>query len=237
MGSLPLPVILAGGLGTRLGTLAEGLPKSMVPVGGKPLLEHVVCQLAEQAFPEVLLLVGFRAEVIESHFGDGTGFGIQVRYSREPEPVGTGGAVKLASTLIPARFLMLYGDLFRDFDYAAFCHRHRQALAVYPYVEGLTTIACPNLELDQESSRAARYVKGKPDVSLTHVDAGFGVFCHEILKLLPGGKSSFEEQVYPVLARSGELSVEIVDRNFFDIGNPVDLAHARAYFPMRERGL
>lgn len=230
MTPLPLPVVLAGGLGTRLGALAEGLPKPMVQVGGRPLLEHVVRQLAGQGFPEILLLVGFRAEFIETHFGDGGGFGIRVRYCREPEPLGTGGALRLASPSIPNRFLMLYGDLYRSFDYAGFCARHRQALAVYPYVEGLTTIACANVRLDPEGTRVADYVKGAPDAGLTHVDAGFGVFHREVLELLPAGKASFEERVYPSLAASGKLEAEIVDRSFFDVGNPADLAHARAHF-------
>lgn len=229
----PLPVILAGGLGTRLGALAEGLPKPMVAVGGRPLLEHVVRQLAGQGFPEVLLLVGHRAEVIESHFGDGSAFGLRVRYSREREPLGTGGALKFAAPLIPGRFLMLYGDLYRDFDYAGFCARHDQALAVYPYVDGLTTIACANVGLDASGARVARYVKGDPGAGLTHVDAGFGVFRREALDLLPEGASSFEARVYPALAESGKLEAELVDRAFFDIGNPADLAHARAHFSTR----
>jgi NDP-sugar pyrophosphorylase family protein len=228
-----LPVILAGGLGTRLGALAEGLPKPMVPVAGKPLLEHVVRQLAEQGFPEVLLLVGHRAEVIESHFGDGSAFGLRIRYSREPEPLGTGGALRLAAPLVPDRFLMLYGDLFRVFDYAGFCARHDQALAVYPYVDGLTTIACANVGLDGSGSRVARYVKGDPGAGLTHVDAGFGVFRRDALDFLPEGVSSFEARVYPALAESGKLEAELVDRAFFDIGNPADLAHAREHFSTR----
>ena len=233
MATLPLPVILAGGLGTRLGALAEGLPKPMVPVGGRPFLEHVVRQLAAQGFGEILLLVGHKAELIEGHFGDGSAFGLRVRYSREAEPLGTGGALRLAMGMIPDRFLMLYGDLYRDFDYAAFCGRRKQALAVYPYVEGLTTIACANVGLDAEGRRVSRYAKGDPAAALSHVDAGFGVFLREVLDLLPEGPSSFEARVYPALAESGKLEAERVDRAFFDIGNPADLAHARARFATR----
>ena len=233
MPGLPLPVILCGGLGTRLGALAEGLPKPMVPVAGKPFLEHVVRQLAGQGFHDLLLLVGHRAEAIEAHFGDGAAFGIRIAYSREPEPLGTGGALKLAAPLLPERFLMLYGDLYRDMDYAAFCGRQEQALAVYPYVDGLTTIACANVGLDDSGRRVARYVKGDPSAGLGHVDAGFGVFRREALDLLSEGASSFEETVYPRLAASGKLEAELVDRAFFDIGNPADLAHARAHFSQR----
>lgn len=230
MTASPLPIILCGGLGTRLGALTGGLPKPMVPVAGRPFLEYFVRQLAGQGFREILLLVGHRAEAIESHFGDGSAFGLRVRYSRELEPLGTGGALKLAAPLIPGPFLMLYGDLYRAFDYGDFCGRQRCALAVYPYVSGLTTIACANVGLDEDGRRVNRYVKGDPAAALTHVDAGFGIFQREVLDLLPEGPSSFEARIYPTLAASGELAAELVDRAFFDIGNPADLAHARAHF-------
>ena len=232
--ALPLPVILCGGLGTRLGPLAEGLPKPMVNVAGKPFLEHLVRQLAGQGFPEILLLVGYRGEIIESHFGDGSAFGLRVRYHWEAEPLGTGGALKLAESLILGRFILLYGDLYRDFDYVRFSDRHANTLAVYPYVDGLTTIACANVGLDQEGKHVARYLKGDPSAGLTHVDAGFGIFGSEVLELLPSGHSSFEQKVYPTLAASGNLEAELVDRRFFDIGNPADLAHARTYFGSRQ---
>jgi len=226
-----LPVILAGGLGTRLGPLAAGLPKPMVDVGGQPFLEHLVRQLAAQGFPELLLLVGHRAEAIQAHFGDGAGWGIGIRYSRESAPLGTGGALKLAAPLLPERFLLLFGDLFRPADYLAIqAARTRACLAVYPYVPGLTTIACANVALDPSGGRVARYVKGDPASGCTHVDAGFGVFPRRVLDLLPEGPCSFEALVYPRLCEAGELDAVHVDRNFLDIGNPVDLARARAYF-------
>jgi len=222
-------VVLAGGLGTRLGPLAEGLPKAMVPVGGRPFLDYVVQQLAGQGFKEILLLVGYRAELLEAHFGEGSPWGIRIRYSRESEPMGTGGALHLAREFIQGPFLLLYGDLFRTFDYAGFLGRHEgDCLAVYPYLEGLTTIACPNVGYDAAGGQVLDYLKNAPEAGLTHVDAGFGRFRRETLDLLPAGKSSFEETVYPALARSGALAGEEVDRDFFDIGNPEDLAHARA---------
>ncbi len=233
---VPQAIILAGGLGTRLGAETQGLPKPMVPVGERPFLEYLVEQLAGQGFQELLLLVGHRAEAIESHFGDGRARGLRISYSREPQPLGTGGALAFARERIGPRFLMMYGDLYRDVNYGAFCEGHRgHALAVYPYVPGLATIACANVGLDETGRRVARYVKGDPGAGLTHVDAGFGVFDRGVLDLLPLGVSSFEERVYPQLARQGSLEAHLVDRDFFDIGNPSDLAHARASLPPRFR--
>jgi NDP-sugar pyrophosphorylase family protein len=229
--SLPLPVILSGGLGTRLGPLAEGLPKPMVPVAGRPFLEHVLRGLAGCGFREVLLLVGYRAELIQAHFG-GRRFGMAIRYSVEPEPLGTGGAFRLASPAITRRFLLLYGDLYRALDYAALARSVRgNALGVYPYAPGLATIACANVGLDPQGRKVACYAKDRPDLGLTHVDAGFGLFEPEVLGLLPEGVSSFEAAVYPALAARGDLGALPVDRSFFDIGNPADLDYAREWLP------
>ncbi len=222
-------VILAGGLGTRLGALAHGLPKPMVDVGGKPFLEHMVRMLARQGIRDIVLLTGHHAEVIERHFGDGTAFSARIRYSREPQPLGTGGAVRLARDLLAPQFLLLFGDVLRRMDYAAFCARHAgHCLAVYPYdTAGMTTIACGNVGLDARG-RVATYRKGDVAAALPYVDAGFGVFGAAAVALLPPGPCSFEAEVYDRLARQGSLEAEVLDRDFFDIGNPADLARARA---------
>jgi D-glycero-D-manno-heptose 1,7-bisphosphate phosphatase len=227
-------VILAGGLGTRLGPLAEGLPKSMIPLAGRPFLEHVLRQVAGQGFDEALLLVGFRAERIEAHFGDGSVWGTRIRYSREPVPLGTGGAVKLAGPLLESRFVLLYGDVYRDFDYSEFLRRRAgNCLAAYPYEPGLTTVSRANIGLTADGRKVDRYSKAGAERGLTHVDAGFGVFDREVLEILPEGASSFEDLVYPTLAARGALDAELVGLEFHDIGNPVDLAATRALFRPR----
>jgi len=228
----PLAVILAGGLGKRLGPLVERIPKPMVPVGGVPFLDYILRQLGAQGIRDVLLLVGYRAEAIQSRYGDGAGFGLSIQYSREAAPLGTGGAFRLAKPLITRRFLLLYGDLYRPVNYLAVADAHRgHCLAVYPHVAGLTTIACANVGLGPDHRSVSIYAKDRPDLGLTHVDAGFGVFEPDALELLPDGVSSFEECLYPTLAGRNRLEAEIVDRNFFDIGNPVDLAHTLANLP------
>jgi D-glycero-D-manno-heptose 1,7-bisphosphate phosphatase len=228
--ALPQVVILAGGLGTRLGAVTASLPKPMVPVAGKPFLEYVIAQLARQQFRRILLLAGFRAEVIREHFGDGSRFGVEIDYSIEPEPLGTGGAIRFAASNVDDRFLLMYGDLYRELDYAAFCdaHRERSCLAIYEYVAGLTTIACGNVALADR--QVVAYRKNRPDLAFPYVDAGFGVMTREAVALLPAGASSFEERVYDALATRGRLEGEVVDREFFDIGNPADLERTRATF-------
>ena len=220
-------VILAGGLGTRLGALARGLPKPMVSVAGRPFLEWVLDSFTSSGFKEFLLLVGHHADVIESHFGRGRG-GVRIEYSRERELLGTGGAVRDASHLLSDRFILTYGDVLRRIDYDRFVNAHaKPCLAAYPYASELTTIDAGNVDVHE--GMVTRFAKGKPELRLPYVDAGFSLMEKSAVELLPNyGKCSFEEVVFPALAKRGELEAEIVDRDFFDIGNPADLAHTRA---------
>ncbi len=215
---MTIVAILAGGLGTRLGALAASLPKPMIDIGGRPYLERVIASFARCGLRDIVLLTGHRSEVIEEHFGDGGRFGVHIAYSRESEPLGTGGAVREARALLGERFLLTYGDVLRPFDYDRFVREHRQpCLAVYPR----QTIG--NVEID--SDRVVRFDKSAP--ALPYIDAGFCVMPAEVIDFLPA-RGSFEEVVFPRLAAERRLTCEVVDLNFCDIGTPEELARTRA---------
>lgn len=222
-------VILAGGLGTRLGALSRGLPKAMVRVAGRPFLEHVIASFTSCGFREFLLLVGHHADVIEAHFRHGDGFGgIRVEYSREKELLGTGGAVREARHLISDRFILTYGDVLRRFDYDRFAAAHQQpCLAVYRYDAAMTTVTAGNVAAAE--GLVTRFQKNVPELRLPYVDAGFCLMDQEAIDLLPPfGECSFETNVYPALADRGMLDAEVVEGQPFDIGNRADLAKTRA---------
>lgn len=203
--------ILCGGLGTRLGDLTRELPKPMIPIAGRPFLEYVVDSF--RGF-DVVLLVGHKAQVIEDHFGE------RVAYSREREPLGTGGALRQARALLGDRFLVTYGDVLRRFDYDRFVREHQEpALAVYER----TTIG----NTDVEGDRVIRFDKRAPE--LPYIDAGFSLMDDSIFALLPE-RGSYEESVFPVLASRRRLAAEVVDHDFYDIGTPEELARTRAAF-------
>ena len=103
-------VILCGGLGERLRPLTEDLPKPLAPVGGRPFLEYLICQLREQQVERVLLLTGYYGEKIRDHFGDGSGHGVQINYSSGPAEWDTGRRIWEARMLLDCRFLLLYSD-------------------------------------------------------------------------------------------------------------------------------
>ena len=209
--------VLCGGFGTRLGELAQGLPKPMIPIAGRPYLERVLESFA--GFHEFVLLTGHRAEVIEEHFGDGSRFGMHIEYSRELEPLGTGGALRDARALLGDRFILTYGDVLRRFDYDRFVHQHMgNCLAVYPRLTTGNT--------DVAEGFVVRFDKRAPE--LPYVDAGFSVMLASTIDLLPeSGPCSFEEIVFSNLAEHGGLEAEVVDHEFFDIGTPEELARTR----------
>lgn len=212
--------VLCGGFGTRLGELTREVPKPMIPIGGRPYLERVLETFIERGLRDLVLLTGHLAEVIERHFEDGARFGANIVYSREREPLGTGGALRDARPLLGDRFLLTYGDVLRRFDYGRFVQQHRgNCLAVYPRISTGNS--------DVEANRVTRFDKRAPE--LPYIDAGFSVMNSDTLDLLPkSGACSFEEIVFPALAARGELEAEIVDLEFFDIGTPDELARTKA---------
>ena len=111
-------VIIAGGKGSRLGL--KDIPKPMVKIGDKPLLEHQIELAKRYGINEVFILSGHLSDVIEDYFGDGSNFGVKIHHIIEPYPLGTAGAVKLLEGKIHNRFMVFYGDVVMDFDLNSF---------------------------------------------------------------------------------------------------------------------
>ncbi|MEE2947641.1 MAG: nucleotidyltransferase family protein, partial [Verrucomicrobiota bacterium] len=121
-------VILAAGKGTRMGALTEELPKPMLPVEGKPILEHIISGIAAQGVREFCLITGWKAQIIEQHFGDGSALGLSINYARQEVQDGTGKAPELAKRFVgDDPFLLTYGDiLVRPETYATMVERFGQ---------------------------------------------------------------------------------------------------------------
>ncbi len=120
-------IILAGGAGTRLRARLGDLPKPMIPVAGKPLLEHQVGLAKKYGFTDLIFFVHYRADLIEQHFGDGNKFGVRIRYILEKEPLGTAGAVLAGMELLAERFVVLYGDTMVNVDLNRIWNAHEKA--------------------------------------------------------------------------------------------------------------
>ncbi|HLE96630.1 MAG TPA: sugar phosphate nucleotidyltransferase [Candidatus Thermoplasmatota archaeon] len=224
-------VILAGGLGTRLGELSRAVPKPMVDVAGKPFLEHLLALLRDRGFREAVLLTGHLGEVVEAHFGDGSALGIRIRYSREPAALGTGGALLLARPILDEAFLLTYGDNWLPLDHRALVaafERDRPAAMVTAHT-GEGTDVPRNLAV-RPDGRVLAYDKKGAAPGLNAVEAGVSVLTRGVLDLLPEeGPSSFEELAWPALAAEGRLRAFWTTERFYDIGTPGRLEAIRRH--------
>jgi dTDP-glucose pyrophosphorylase len=123
-------VVMAGGLGSRMGALTSTTPKPMLRIGERPLLEIILRSLVDQGFRRLHLAVNYRAEVIEAHFGDGARLGAQIRYLREPQRMGTAGALSLLPEPPTAPLMVINGDLLARVDYGDMLDSHKASGAV-----------------------------------------------------------------------------------------------------------
>src|SRR5213078_2419765 len=119
-------VVMAGGEGTRLRPLTSNQPKPMVPIVGKPCMEHIIELLREHGFHEIVVTVAFLPQSIRSYFGDGSSLGVEIEYSVEETPLGTAGSVRLASGRLEETTLIISGDALCDIDLTRLVEFHRE---------------------------------------------------------------------------------------------------------------
>lgn len=218
-------VILAGGLGTRLRPVTTQIPKPMVPVAGAPYLEHQLRLLAQQGLRDVVLLTGYLGEQIEEHFGDGSRLGLQLRYSRESSPLGTGGALREARSLLASEFLVIYGDSYLPIEYVRVIERLGASSAagvlVLYHDPAEETDVPGNVAVDAQGV-VTRYDKsGARDAELRYVEAGVLALRKSVLDLMPAqGVVSLEQQTFPQLIERRALVGMPTTQRFYDIGTP-----------------
>ena len=237
MPSVTQAVILVGGRGTRLGQITETLPKPMLPVGGRPFLDYQFWLLRQFGVTEVVLCVGYLAEVVEAHYGVAQPFGLRVSFSRELLPAGTGGALALARPQLDGMFLVLNGDTILDADLTSLA----TALTAESAAVGVLA-----LRQVAETSRYGRVgLEGPRITSFAEKSTGGmgwvngGVYClrRSALDLLPLPPCSLEKDLFPRLAGERRLLGLPSNGYFIDIGLPETLARASAEVPewMRTR--
>jgi D-glycero-alpha-D-manno-heptose 1-phosphate guanylyltransferase len=219
--------VLAGGLGTRLrDALPAGTPKPMAEVAGRPFLEHVLDAAIVQGADRFLLLVSHRAEVIGRHVGHSYA-GVPVGYCTEPEPLGTGGALRHARGQLEPRFVLMNGDTFVDVDLRAVMGGLDEAPLTMALTQRPDTTRFGRVEVaDGVVTRLTE--KGVAGSGL--INAGVYGCRIGLLDLLPEGSSSFEQDLMlPWLPRLQPRYV-LTGPTFYDIGVPADYRAADAYF-------
>lgn len=211
-------VILAGGLGTRLRPFTEHIPKAMVPVGGKPFLEHQILLLKNQGIEEILLLVGYRAEQIKHFFGDGSKYAVRISYSHEETPRGTGGALRLARPKVQSNFLLLNGDTFLPMNYreAISCFLRLRPWGLVVVYKNDGSFAKANLAVSSDM----HVIDNDPKCAhLTHINAGAVILNHRVLDLIPEFQTySLENELFPKLIARRSLLAYETQIPYYDMG-------------------
>ncbi len=217
-------VVMAGGEGTRLRPLTSNQPKPMVPVVGKPCMEHILELLRRHGFDEVTVTLAFLPQAIETYFGDGTSLGLSIEYSVEESPMGTAGSVRLAGRRLRDTFLVISGDALTDFDLTAVIDFHRAQGAV-------ATIALKSVDNPLEfgivvtdaDGRIERFLE-KPSwgqVFSDTINTGIYVLEPEVLKYVPSDRPfDFSRDLFPLLLEMGApMYGHVCDGYWQDIGN------------------
>jgi NDP-sugar pyrophosphorylase family protein len=197
-------IILAGGKGERLRPFTDDRPKPMVPILEKPILEYQVRWLAAQGVGRVVFSCGYRHEVIQEYFGDGTKFGVDVRYAIEDEPLGRGGGIKLAwNELAPGDgpVIATNGDIMTSFDLAPMLAAHYQAQALASML--IVPFASQYGIVDLDDDGRVTGFRAEPILPYW-VNGGVYVLEEAVRPLLPD-KGDHEASTFPELAQTGRL--------------------------------
>lgn len=218
-------VFLVGGLGTRLGDLTRETPKPMLEVGGRPFLDYLIENVRRHGLTKILLLCGYRADVVADHYAGDAGITI----IREPAPAGTGGALLHAAEALDERFFLLNGDTLFDFN----------LLSLVPPFHGIATLALRAQAPGKRSGWVAlegdriRAFHGPETGPGGPINAGVYLMSKRILGHIGAGPVSLEGAVFPALAAAGALGAHLADGYFIDIGIPEDFARAQSEVPAR----
>ncbi len=221
-----LAVIMAGGRGERLKPLTDKVPKPMVRVAGRPILERIVLHLVGQGIRKIYISVNYLAEQIEMHFKNGHNFGCEIQYLREDAPLGTGGSLSLINEQINAPFIVLNGDLITQANFDEMLNKHHLennyiTLGIREYTQNIP-FGC--VEID---SGRVKSITEKPVLSKI-INAGIYIFSPDNLKNIPPNSFFPITGLIERALESGQrVGVFPVDEEWADIGRPEELHKAR----------
>lgn len=220
-------VIMAGGRGTRLGTHTDNCPKPLLPVGGKPMLEHIVERAKAEGFVHFIFAIHYLGHMIEDHFGDGSGLDVQIDYLREQSPLGTAGALGLLRTRPEAPFMVTNGDVITDIRYGELLDFHVRHNAAATMAVRLHEWQHPFGVVKTKGVDIIGFEE-KP-VSRSHINAGVYVLEPDALSHI--GKDERCDMPTLFARLQDKLARTIVypmHEPWLDVGRPDDLAQARS---------
>jgi dTDP-glucose pyrophosphorylase len=217
-----LMVIMAGGLGTRLHPHTENCPKPLLPVGGKPMLEHIINRAKQEGINHFVLAIHYLGHMIEAHFGNGERLGVQIDYLREETPLGTAGALRLLNPLPDAPFLVTNGDVITDIRYGELLDFHTRhaasatmAVRVHEWQHPFGVVKIQGVEIVG--------FEEKP-IARSHINAGVYALEPEALCVLSADAHCDMPTLFERLQAKAKRAVAYpMHEPWLDVGGPLDL--------------
>jgi mannose-1-phosphate guanylyltransferase len=213
-------VILAGGLGTRLQPYTFFIPKPMLPLGNKPLLEHIIEWLTHvKQIDEIVVCVSYLHRTIEDYFEDGSRLGIKIEYARSDRPLATAGQLKTAEPLIDDTFVCVYGDAVYEFPLTNMIHEHKKSKAfiTMALLSYNAKLKYGFIDLNEKSQITSW--REKPEIKGL-INIGCYIMEPEFIKVIPdSGAYGMDDAVREILAQKKQVTGFRIDSGFVDIGD------------------
>ena len=217
-------VIMAGGLGSRLGTLTKDTPKPMLPINNKPILEHIIELFVSHGFTKFMLSVNYKAQVIKEYFKDGSDFGIEVRYLEETKKLGTGGALSCINMELDAPFFVTNGDVLTSLDYEELLSFHSLNASQATMCIRQTNYQVPYgvVEIDHEANILNLREKPKLDF---FINSGIYILDPLALDYVPKDEYFDLPELFNILKEQGHTTKSYeINGYWVDMGRPEDYA-------------
>jgi mannose-1-phosphate guanylyltransferase len=212
-------VILAGGLGTRLQPYTFFIPKPMLPLGNKPLLEHIIEWLKDAGIDEIVVCVSYLHRTIEDYFEDGGRFGVEIEYTRSERPLATAGQLKTAEKLLDGSFVCVYGDSVYEFKLSKMLRQHKEskAFVTMALLQYSTKLKYGFIDVNGQD-RVTEW-REKPVISGL-INIGCYVMEPDFLKIIPrSGAFGMDDAVRKALEQKKTVKSFKIDAGFIDIGD------------------
>jgi len=228
-------VILAGGLGTRLRPLTYKKPKPMLPLGGKPMLEHLIKWIKKNNVKEIVLCTSYLHKTIENYFGNGKKFGVSIEYAISKKPLATAGQLKTAEKLVDDTFVCVYGDSIFDFNLKGMIteHKKKKSFITMSLYEYKTNLKYGVIETNKTGKVSAWHEK--PEIR-AKINMGCYVMEREALSLIPKKKEyGMDDVIKRALARRKKIGSITTKKGFIDVGNMESYEKANNEFRKKSR--
>jgi NDP-mannose synthase len=221
-----IAIILSGGLGTRLKPFTEVIPKPLLPIGEKAILEIQIEHLKQYGFDQIFLATNYKSQYIENFFGDGSKYGVELTISKEDKPLGTAGPIKLLEEVLSEPFLVMNGDILTSMDYKKFYNFSlaKDSMLTISTKEIVTPFQFGNIFTKGDYVTG---IKEKPDIR-TSILAGVYIFKPEILKLIPQNEYfGMDTLIQLMLSQNHPITHYPITEYWLDIGKLEDYTKAQ----------